>query len=104
MAYAFPRCEVVPTDGHRVGFRIAGRERLQWHYGPQYPRPFFYPLIGPGGSCLTRMGHPGAPDHDHHRSIWFAHNKVLGIDFWGDGKPPQVRQLDWLAYMDGDAE
>ena len=30
------------------------------------------------------MGHPGAPDHDHHRSVWFAHFKVLGIDFWGD--------------------
>jgi hypothetical protein len=50
------------------------------------------------------MGHPGAPDHDHHRSIWFAHNKVLGIDFWGDRLPPKVRQLDWLAYVDADDE
>ena len=50
------------------------------------------------------MGHPGAPDHDHHRSIWFAHEKVLGIDFWGDRTPARVRQKQWLAYQDGDDE
>ncbi len=50
------------------------------------------------------MGHPGAPDHDHHRSIWFAHEKVLGIDFWGDRTPARIRQKQWLAYQDGDDE
>jgi hypothetical protein len=47
------------------------------------------------------MGHPGAPDHDHHRSIWFAHAKVLGIDFWSDRTPARVRQKNWLCYQDG---
>jgi hypothetical protein len=50
------------------------------------------------------MGHPGAPDHDHHRSIWFAHHKVLGIDFWGDRTLARVRQKGWLCYQDGDEE
>jgi hypothetical protein len=50
------------------------------------------------------MGHPGAPNHDHHRSIWFAHQKVLGIDFWSDQGESQIRQLRWLAYVDGDQE
>ena len=50
------------------------------------------------------MGHPGAPDHDHHRSIWFAHEKVLGINFWGDNTPARIRQKQWLAYQDGDDE
>ncbi|QEL16212.1 DUF6807 domain-containing protein [Limnoglobus roseus] len=100
-----PRCTLLPLPDHQVAFLVDGRERLRWHYGPQYPRPFFYPLTGPAsGVSLTRMGHPGAPDHDHHRSIWFAHNKVLGIDFWADRKPPTIRQLDWLCYQDGDAE
>ena len=47
---------------------------------------------------LTRMGHPGAPDHDHHQSIWFAHHKVMGIDFWGNASGAVIRQLQWLAY------
>jgi hypothetical protein len=50
------------------------------------------------------MGHPGAPNHDHHRSIWFAHHKVLGIDFWSDNSDAVIRQEQWLAYEDGDSE
>jgi hypothetical protein len=50
------------------------------------------------------MGHPGAPDHDHHRSIWFAHEKVLGINFWSDNTTARVKQKQWLAYQDGDSE
>jgi hypothetical protein len=46
------------------------------------------------------MGHPGAPNHDHHQSIWFAHHKVLGVDFWGNGGPARIRQKQWLAYQD----
>lgn len=100
-----PKCETVPLPNHEVSFRVDGAERTRWHYGAQYPRPFFYPFNGPSGETLTRMGHPGAPDHDHHRSVWFAHYKVLGIDFWGDGRnDAYVRQLDWLAYEDTDKE
>jgi hypothetical protein len=104
MAIPFARCQVVPLPAHQVSVRVDGAERLRWHHGPEYPRPFFYPLLGPSGSPLTRMGHPGAPDHDHHRSIWFAHAKVLGIDFWGDRTDARVRQKQWLQYQDGDAE
>jgi methane monooxygenase PmoA-like len=104
VAYSFPRCQVVPLPDYQVSFELDGVERLRWHYGPSYPRPFFYPLVGPSGSTLTRMGHPGAPDHDHHRSIWFAHNKVLGIDFWSDRTEARIRQKEWLCYQDGDDE
>jgi hypothetical protein len=99
-----PRCEVLPLPDHQASFRVGGAERLRWHFGPSYPRPFFYPLVGPTGSPLTRMGHPGAPDHDHHRSVWFAHNKVLGVDFWGDHGTARIRQKGWLCYQDGDDE
>ena len=105
-AYAEPRCRVVPLPGHRVAFQYEGREVLAWHYGEEYPRPFFYPLRSPAGTVLTRMGHPGAPDHDHHRSVWFAHAKVEGVNFWGDeaSDPGTVRQKQWLAYEDGEKE
>jgi len=99
-----PRCQVVPLPGNEVAFGIDGRERLRWHFGSDAPRPFFYPLIGPSGLPLTRMGHPGAPDHDHHRSIWFAHHKVLGINFWGDSTEAVIRQQQWMAYEEGDDE
>ncbi|HLJ92721.1 MAG TPA: PmoA family protein [Gemmataceae bacterium] len=98
------RCELMPLPGDQVSFQVDGVERLGWHFGPTSPRPFFYPLRGPSASSLTRMGHPGAPDHDHHRSIWFAHAKVLGIDFWSDKTPARIRQKQWLHYQDGDAE
>ena len=104
MAYQFPRCQVIPLPDDQVSVQIDGRERLRWHYGPRYPRPFFYPFNGPGGSSLTRMGHPGAPNHDHHRSIWFAHAKVLGIDFWSENTRARIRQRQWLCYEDGDQE
>ncbi len=98
------RCEVVPQADHQVAFAIDGVEKVRWHFGDAYPRPFFFPLRGPSGAILTRMGHPGAPDHDHHQSIWFAHNKLNGLDFWANGKGTQVRQKQWLCYRDGDDE
>jgi Family of unknown function (DUF6807) len=104
MSYRIPRCQIVPRPDHQASFIVDGGERLCWHFGPQYPRPYFYPLVGPGGTILTRMGHPGAPDHDHHRSIWFAHEKVLGINFWSDRTPARIRQKQWLAYQDGEDE
>ncbi len=95
-------CQVVPLTGHQVSFQIGGREILRWNSGTDYPRPFFFPVIAPSGAMLTRMGHPGAPDHDHHQSVWFAHNKVLGIDYWGNASSAVIRQSQWLAYEDGD--
>ncbi|MDA9857618.1 PmoA family protein [Rubripirellula sp.] len=98
-----PRFQVVPFPHGEVAIVVDGRERLRWHAGKDSPRPFFFPLVGPAGLPLTRMGHPGAPNHDHHRSIWFAHNKVLGgIDFWSDESEARIRQHQWLAYEDSD--
>ncbi len=102
--YRPPRCEIVPLADHQVSLRIDGREKLRWHYGEQYPRPFFYPFNGPSGETLTRMGHPGAQNHDHHRSVWFAHHKVDGINFWADGTGSKIRQTHWYRYRDGDEE
>ncbi len=93
---------MLPLPGDQFAIGIDGRERIRWHAGDNAPRPFFFPLIGPSGLSLTRMGHPGAPNHDHHRSIWFAHHKVLGIDFWSDSGDAVIRQHQWLAMEDGE--
>jgi hypothetical protein len=55
------------------------------------PRPYCYPLIGPGGVAMSRnwpmKDAPGEDkDHKHHRSLWFAHGSVNGQDFWSEDK------------------
>jgi len=100
----FPRCQIVPLPDQRASFQIDGREKTRWIFTGAHPRPCFFPLNGPSGESLTRMGHPGAPNHDHHQSVWFAHNKVLGIDFWSNNSTARIEQTEWLAYQDGDDE
>lgn len=99
-----PRCEVVPLPSREVSLRVEGVERTRWHASESAPRPFFYPLLGPSGETLTRMGHPGAPNHDHHLSVWFAHHKLLGIDFWSNQSTARIRQTEWLVYDDGNEQ
>ena len=105
MPAPLPRCRVVPLPDDQASFAVDGVERSRWHFGARHAGPFFYPLVAsPGSESLTRMGHPGDPSHDHHRSIWFAHEKASGVNFWSLGAPGRVRQLRWLAYRSGDDE
>ena len=104
MAFQLPLCQVVPLPDDQVSLQIDGLEKVRWHFDAKYPRPFFYPILGPSGQTLTRMGHPGAQNHDHHRSVWWAHAKLDGEDYWSENGGTQIRQLMWLAYADSDAE
>jgi hypothetical protein len=102
MPYTVPRVQVLPLPDDQLSFQVEGVERLRWHFAPRYPRPFFYPLLGPSGLSLSRMGHPAAPDHDHHRSLWLGHQNIQGVNFWEErGGSQQIRQETWLHYQDG---
>lgn len=55
-------------------------------------KPILWPVIGPTGKPMTRA-YPmqkddpkEKTDHPHHRSIWFTHGLVNGIDFWTEKK------------------
>jgi len=91
-----------PSTANPFGVRIThtndvlrvelnGRLFTQYFY-TNVPRPFCYPLIGPGDVALTRnypmlTNSPGEElDHPHHRSLWFAHGAVNGQDFWTERK------------------
>ena len=55
------------------------------------PHVYFYPLLGPGGAPMTRnwpmQDVPGEEhDHKHHRSLWFSHGAVNGVDFWAESE------------------
>jgi hypothetical protein len=57
-----------------------------------YPKPILYPIYGPHGIPITRNWPmkndvPGeTKDHVHHKSMWFAHSPVNGVDFWSETK------------------
>ena len=105
MPYQVPTVQVVPQADDQVSFQMDGQERLRWHAGTRSPRPFFFPLLGPSGRSLTRMGHPAAPDHGHHRSLWWGHQNIGGVNFWEErGGTQQVRQDNWVHYQDGPEE
>ncbi len=87
-----PRFTATPIEDHRIEFAHDGKLITRWHFGKHYPGPFFYPISTPRGGNLTRMGHPGAPDHDHHRSVWFAHNDLYGHDFWSAQSTCRIEQ------------
>lgn len=55
-------------------------------------KPVFASLTGPNGEHLTR-NYPitdaldtEKQDHIHHRSMWFTHGEVNGVDFWAEGE------------------
>lgn len=58
-------------------------------------KPILWPIIGPTGKEMTRAwpmrdGNPEErQDHIHHRSLFFTHGDVNGIDFWGEAAKVQ---------------
>lgn len=54
-------------------------------------KPILYPIVGPTGKPMTRAFpmervRGERPDHPHHRSLWFTHGDVNGVDFWVENK------------------
>jgi hypothetical protein len=62
-------------------------------------RPYCYPILASDGTPLTRdfpMKETPGEEHDHpwHRSMWFAHSVVNGVDFWNEGNGDKGRSPD----------
>jgi hypothetical protein len=87
-----PRLQVVPMPYYQASFQRDGVEIARYYFAPDLNRPFVFPVIGPSGKSLTRMGHPHDPDsHSHHNSVWISHTDVNGIDFWSDIGKGKIR-------------
>ena len=74
----------------RLHVEIGGKLFTEYHF-KDVPRPYCYPLLGPGDLPMTRdwpmKDTPGEThDHPHHRSLWFTHGAVNGHDFWSEQK------------------
>ena len=103
-AKPIPRCQVEPLPYDQAAVLRDGGEIARYHFGHGLQRPFLFPIIGPSGRSLTRMGHPHDPNsHSHHNSVWISHHIVNGVDFWGDGKG-RIEHRKVLRYADSDRE
>lgn len=99
-----PRMQVLPLPHEQASIERDGQEISRYHFSTQDQRPFLYPIIGPSGKSLTRMGHPrDANGHSHHNSVWVAHHDVDGISFWGDTGKGRIVQKK-IRYEDTDDE
>jgi hypothetical protein len=88
-------------------YQFAGTVQVEKGEGTKpLAKPFFYPLVAPGGLAVTRSypmkrNAPGeTTDHFHQKSAWFCHGDVIaeglalkekssdkrvhGIDFWAE--------------------
>jgi len=80
-----PQLQVLPQAYDQAAFMRDDTEVARYHFGAGLRRPFIFPVVGPSGRSLTRMGHPQDPvSHSHHNSVWIAHNSVNGVSFWDD--------------------
>ena len=74
----------------RLDVHIRGELFTSYHFGSDWHRPYFHPVIGPFEAPMTRgfpmvKGVPGeTTDHVHHRSIWTAYGSVNSVDNWQD--------------------
>ncbi|HEY3900940.1 MAG TPA: PmoA family protein [Chthoniobacter sp.] len=89
----FPRVQSIPLPHDEVSFQRDGVEIARYYSGRDGFRPFVFPIIGPSGRSLTRMGHPHDPvTHSHHNSVWLSHQFVNGVNFWEDRGAHIVQQ------------
>jgi hypothetical protein len=97
--------QVIPLPYHQASFQRDGLEIARYHFGPALHRPFIFPVIGPSGRSLTRMGHPHDPEsHSHHNSIWISHHDVSGTDFWSDNGKGKIRHKRIVKFEDGNQD
>ena len=101
--------EITKGDA-KVTVKLDGVLLTEYYY-KDVPRPYFYPVVGPTGEPVNRhwpmaMGEGEQTDHVHHRSLWFTHGDVNGIDFWSESSKKmtlgQIVHQKFLKVESGD--
>ena len=78
--------------GDQIDVSIGGKPFTTYYFGTESPKPYLYPLRSAEGIIVTRgfpmvTSIPGeSRDHPHHRSMFFAHGDINGVDFWGEAQ------------------
>lgn len=76
--------------GSTIEITIDGELFSRYHF-KEVSRPFLWPVYGPGQTPMTRdwpmgKGPNDQEDHPHHKSLWFAHGEINGVDFWSEAR------------------
>ena len=86
--------------GDRVRVEVGGSLFTEYIFKGA-PKPYLYPVLAVDGTELMRhfpmKGKGGVPgeveDHPHHRSLWFTHGAVNGVDFWAESDLKKQGQI-----------
>jgi hypothetical protein len=87
-AEASRKVEFISSD-NKIDVTIGGVPFTSYVYGDEHSKPFLVPVRTPSGTELTRR-YPltaipgGSDDHLHHMGIFFAVDKVNGVNFWNN--------------------
>lgn len=81
--------QIIQQDG-KLRIEMDGELFANYYYS-NVSRPYLYPIVGAEGRQMTRhwpqeQAENEEHDHPHHKSWWYAHGKVNGIDFWSEEK------------------
>jgi hypothetical protein len=99
----------VKEDGpHRLAIALPDGPFTSYNFDPAVARPFFYPVLAPGGKMVTRS-YPmkdvqgEAKDHPHHRSFWTAYGEVNDVDDWSEAadKHGWIKHQKFLSRTEG---
>jgi hypothetical protein len=101
-AFVFPRVQAIP-EPDRVSLQIDGVERVGYRFGERMNAPFLFPILGPSGARLTRLGPPGEFAGRPERSVWLGHENLAGLDFWSEqsGTDVKIRHREVSRFQDG---
>lgn len=73
-----------------VRIEIDGNLFAEYHYQGA-SRPYLFPVLDAEGALVARRwplqeGIGEEQDHPHHKSLWYAHGDVNGVDFWSESE------------------
>jgi len=71
-----------------VRIEIDGDLFAEYHYQGA-SRPYLFPVLAADGTLVARRwplqdSTDEAHDHVHHKSLWYAHGDINGVDFWSE--------------------
>jgi hypothetical protein len=76
-----------PAEWQRTDRTLAWREGTntlwEFHFDPQFAKPFFHPLAAPDGTVLT---HSRPADHRWHYGLWFSWKHINGVNYWEENR------------------